>query len=50
MNNDSEPKQKNLRRSFKSASKKQIIKVVRQLRNTWETARRYDINETVIRK
>ena len=47
MNNDSEPKQKELRRSFNSAKK--IIEVACQLGNTREAARQYDINETVIR-
>ena len=49
MNNDSEPKQKKLRRSFNSA-KKQLIEVGYQLGNTREAARQYDINETVIRR
>ena len=44
MNNDNE-----LLRSFNSA-KKQIIEVACQLRNTREAARKYDINETVIRR
>jgi len=42
MNNDSKPKQKYL----ELANKKQIIEVARQLGNTWEAARRYNINET----
>ena len=50
MDNDSEQKQKKQRRSFRSAKKKEIIELARQLGNIREAARRYDINETVIRR
>jgi transposase-like protein len=50
MDNDSEQKQKKQRRSFSSAKKKEIIELARQLGNIREAARRYDINETVIRR
>ena len=50
MADNREPNQKKLRRSFTSANMKEIIEVARQLGNTREAARRYDINETVIRR
>ena len=49
MDNDSEQKQKKQQRSFSSAKKKEIIELVCQLGNLREAAKRYDINETVIR-
>jgi len=50
MADNGEPNQKKLRTSFTSAKKKEIIELARQLGNTREAARRYGINETVIRR
>ena len=50
MADNSEPKKRKQRRSFSSAKKKEIIEVAHQLGNIRKAARRYDINETVIRR